>query len=568
MTTAHDLHGRASRSLAVAVLIAIAVLTAACGGGGGGNDQTGATSNTLAPDVTVAPTGDVRTGGKLVYGIEAETSGFDPTTDRWAISGNLIAFAIFDPLAAYDADGNLRPYLAESFTPNDDFTRWTIKVRPNITFHNGTPLNGAAVAGALNAIRESVLTGGALRNVTNVEVPSSDPMSVVVTMRNPWASFPAVLVGQAGVVPAPEQLNATGEAKSRQPIGTGPFVFKQWIPDNRFVASRNENYWMRDSEGRQLPYLSEVEFRPIPDVQTRVSALQTGDVSMIHTTDPLTIADLKLQAEAGQIQAVEDRGENEETFIMFNTSKPPFDNVLARRAVAYAVNYDTYLSTFQIPPSLAADSAFGKNSPYHVDSGFPTYDPERARQLVAEYEAQTGQKLSFTLGTTPVPVNQQAATLLAGFCEAVGMQVSVQAVEQGKYISDAVTGNYQANLWRQFGSPDPDGDYVWWHESNVTDPISLNIARFKNRELSEALDKARASNDPEVRKEQYAIVQRIWADQVPYVWLNTTTWLIAAENDVRNLGNVALPNEQGVADIPSMAFQSGSSRLTMTWLDR
>lgn len=567
MNTRHGPTGRATRLVAGAALVALAVIAAACGGGST-NGQTGETTGTLAPDVTLAPAGDVKTGNKLVYGVEAETSGFDPTTDRWAISGTLIAYAIFDPLSAYDAEGNIQPYLAESFTPNADFTKWTIKVRPNITFHNGSPLNGAAVAGALNAIRDSVLAGGALRNVTDVTVPSDDPMSVVVTMRNPWASFPTVLVGQAGVVPAPEQLNATGEAKSRQPIGTGPFVLKQWTPDKSFVASRNENYWMRDAEGRQLPYLNEVEFRPIPDVQTRVSALDTRDVNMMHTTDTLTIAQLKRKAEAGDIQVVEDRGENEETFLMLNSSKPPFDNVIARRAVAHAIDYETYRSTFEIPPALATDSAFGKDSPYYFDSDFPTYDPERARQLVQQYEAETGQKLSFTLGTTPVPVNQQAATLLAGFCESVGMKVSVQAVEQGKYISDAVTGNYQANLWRQFGAVDPDGDYVWWHESNVTDPISLNIARFKNRELSEALDKARASNDPAVRKEQYAIVQRIWADQVPYVWLTTTTWVIAAENDVRNLGNVALPDAQGVASIPSLPFQAGSSRLTMTWLDR
>ncbi|MEJ5255613.1 MAG: ABC transporter substrate-binding protein [Acidimicrobiales bacterium] len=560
---------RTTRLIAGAVLLVTAMLAAACGSGGSGGNQTdGQTSGTLAPDVTVTPAGEVKTGNKLVYGVEAETSGFDPTNDRWAASGVLIAYAIYDPLAAYDADGNLRPYLAESFTPNDNFTKWTIKVRPNITFHNGSPLNGAAVAGALNAIRASTLAGGALRNVTDVTVPSSDPMSVVVTMRNPWASFPAVLVAQAGVVPAPEQLNATGEAKSRQPIGTGPFVFRQWIPDKSFVASRNPNYWMRDAEGRQLPYLNEVEFRPIPDVQTRVSALESRDVNMMHTTDTLTIAQLKRKAELGEIQVVQDRGENEETFVMFNTSKPPFDNVTARRAVAYAVDYESYRNTFEIPPELAADSAFGKGSPYYVDSGFPTYDPERARQLVQQYEAETGEKLTFTLGTTPVPVNQQAATLIAGFCEAVGMKVSVQATEQGKFIADAVTGNYQANLWRQFSSIDPDGDYVWWHESNVTDPISLNIARFKNRELSEALDKARASNDPAVRKEQYAIVQRIWADQVPYVWLTTTTWVIAAENDVRNLGNVALPDAQGVANIPSIPFQSGTSRLTMTWVDR
>jgi peptide/nickel transport system substrate-binding protein len=371
------------------------------------------------------------------------------------------------------------------------------------------------------------------------------------------------------VVPAPEQLNATDDSKSRRPIGTGPFVYNEWVPDNRFVASKNDSYWMTDPAGNALPYLDEVEFKPIPDVQTRASSLLTGDINMLQTADTLTINQLREDAAEGTIQAVEDRGENEETFVMFNTQKPPFDNVLARRAVAYATNYDAYLATFEIPAELATDSPFGKDSPYYFDTEFPTYDPAKAQELVAQYEAETGQPLEFVLATTPVPSNQQAVTLLSEQYNAVGMTSTVKAIEQGQFIVDGVTGNYQANLWRQFGANDPDADYLWWHKSNVVDPISLNIARFANDELSAALDAARATPDPAARAEQYKIVQEIWADQVPYVWINTTTWLIAAQNDVRNLGNVALPNPTtNVADVPSLPFQSGSHRMTMTWVER
>jgi peptide/nickel transport system substrate-binding protein len=237
--------------------------------------------------------------------------------------------------------------------------------------------------------------------------------------------------------------------------------------------------------------------------------------------------------------------------------------------VAYATNSATYRATFEIDEDLAADSAFGKDSPYYSDPAFPEFDLARATELAQEYEAETGQPLTFEIGTTPVPSNVEAATLLTEMWSAAGITATVKAVEQSQFIVDGVTGAYQANLWRQFGANDPDADYLWWHKSNVVDPISLNIARFVNDELSAALDAARATPDPTVRAEQYKIVQDIWADQVPYVWLNTTTWLIAAQNDVRNLGNVALPNpETNVADIPSLPFQSGSHRMTMTWVER
>jgi peptide/nickel transport system substrate-binding protein len=553
---------------ALGAIFAVIVIAAGCGssGNGGGSDQ-----GAGAPDVTQESSGPVQMGGTVIYGLEAETSGFDPTFDRWAISGNMVAFAIFDPLAAYNAEGEWAPYLAQAFEPNATFDEWRIRVRPNIQFHNGEPLDGAAVAGALSGIKASALAGAALRVVDTISVDPADPMSVIVTTSQSWASFPATLTGQAGVVPAPAQQNLPqGDQKSSQPIGTGPFVYENWVPDNNFTANRNPNYWMKDEQGNAMPYLETVEFRPIPDVQTRSSSLLSNTINMLHTTNNVEIAALKAQAESGTIQAVEDRGENEETFIMLNSSAEPFDDVIARNAVAFATPYESYLNVFQIDPGLATDSAFGAESPFYFDSEFPVQDEERARQLVQEYETKYGRPLSFTLGTTPVPQNVQAAQLLQEAYNAVGMDVRVNAVEQGQYITDAVFGRYQANLWRQFGANDPDADYVWWHMDNIPDDpsgISLNIARFSNPELSEALDAARATPDVEERKRHYQTVQEIWARETPYIWLNTTTWLIAADNSIRDFWNNKLPNEQNVAAIEAIPFQSGSHRLTGTWME-
>jgi ABC-type transport system substrate-binding protein len=547
------------------VLFVALLVAAACGSSDNGDGGTG--EGAATPDVTQPVSEEVTTGGTLVYGLEAETSGWDPTTDRWAISGADVAFAVYDPLAAYDAEGNIQPYLAESFEPSDDFTEWTINLRPNIQFHNGEPLTATAAAATMNGIKDSTLTGGAFKAIDSIAPVPGNDLAVLVTMKQPWASFPATLVGQAGVIVAPEQLSGDAEAKSGVPIGTGPFVYENWVPDNRFVASRNPNYWMKDEQGRQLPYLDEVEFRPIPDTQTREASLTANDISMLHTSSDITINTLRSAAQAGNIQAVEDRGENEEAFIMLNASAPPFDNATARQAVKYATDVDTYITTFQIDPEKKTNSPFSKDSPWYAENPQPQYDPEMARQLVQEYTAETGQPLSFTLGTTPVPTNEQVTQLLQEQYQDVGMEVSLKSTEQGQYITDAVTGAYQANLWRQFGATDPDADYVWWHQDNATGGLALNIARYANPEVSAALDEARGSPVEAVRKEQYAKVQQIWGEDGPYVWLNTSTWLIAAQNDVRHFWNNALPDPQNVASIPSLPFQSGSHRLTQTWID-
>lgn len=547
------------------VLIAIVLVGAGCGSSSNGNG--GGVNPDEAGDVIQEPPGPPTPGGKVAYGLEAETDGFDPTSSRWAIAGNMVAFAVFDPLAAYKEDGTWAPYLAQAFEPNEDYTEWIIRLRPGIQFHNGEPLNAEAVRGAMQGIKESVLAGAAYKAIESIEVVPGDDLAVRVTTVQPWASFPATLTGQAGVIPAPEQLNAEGDAKSNQPIGTGPFVFDEWIRDSRFVATKNSNYWMKDAQGNALPYLDEVEFRPLPDHQARVSTLQTGGVQLLHTNSNEQFPVLQGLAQDGEIQLAQDRGENEEVFVMLNSGKPPFDSKTARNAVAYATPYEQTLEIYKAPVERRTDSAFGKDSPYYVDTEFPEYDPERARQLVEQYKTETGQDLTFSLGTTSVVENQAIVQFLAEQYNSVGMRVDVKTTLQDNYILDAVTGQYQANLWRQFGATDPDADYVWWHEDNI-DPaaLSLNIAQFANPELSQALDEARATPDPALRAEKYAIVQQIWAEETPYIWLSSTVWYIAAANNVHDFWNNPLPDTSNVASVPAVRFQSGAHRLTGAWV--
>ena len=313
------------------VLAALGLVLAACGGdsesGGSPDDTSGGQSG---PDVTVEASGPPQSGGSITYGVEAETDGFNPAVNRWAISGFMVANAVFDPLAAYDADYQAQPYLAESLTPSEDFLTWTITVREGVTFTNGEPLDGAAVKKSLDAIRASALTGAALANIADTQVDPANPLSVVVTMAEPWASFPATLTSQVGYVPAPAQLDAGDEASSREPIGTGPFAQQEWIPDNQWVGARNADYWRTDADGTQLPYLDSVTFKPIPDNQNRLNALDTGDIQMMHTTNWPTIHTLEDKAASGEIQLVEDKGPGEETFVMMNTSAAPRTSARAR----------------------------------------------------------------------------------------------------------------------------------------------------------------------------------------------------------------------------------------------
>ena len=538
----------------VAVVMALGLIAAACGGSSSDSDSSGNTT-----DVTIKASGSPKMGGSVTFGVEAETDGFNPTTNRWAISGYMIGNAVFDPISAYDASGKAQPYLAKSFTPSSDFKTWTVELREGVMFSDGTPVDGAAVAKSLNTVRKDPLTGAALANMASVTATSAT--SVTIQTTDPWASLPAILTTQVGFIVAPAQLDAAPPANTRQPIGSGPFIQKEWVPDNRWTGTKNADYWRSDDKGNKLPYLDSVEFRPIVDPQARVNALLSGDINMMHTTDWPAINKLQSEAQAGNIQFVTDPTETEESMVLFNTSKAPLDDVRVREGLKLCTDPAAVLLINETPADRAADSQFTKNSPWYSDSGFTTNDPTAGKALLAEVIAEKG-PISFTLTTTPIPANTNTTALLKQQWEACGVSVTTDTAEQSSFISKTVTGNFQANLWRQFAASDPDGDYVWWTGKNATGPLTLNMARLDDAQVNAALDKARASGDDAVRKQAYADLQKRQTELVPYIWLSHTQWAIGAGKSVRNLVNQTLPDGQA-----ALPFQRGEVRLTQTWIE-
>ena len=539
----------------VAAVMAIGLIASACGG----SSNSGGNSEGKTTDVTIKASGPPKAGGSIKFGVEAETDGFNPTSNRWAISGYMVGNAVFDPLTAYDANGKAQPYLAESFTPSADFKTWTVGLRSGVNFSDGTPVNAEAVAKSLEKVRKDPLTGAALKNIASITPVSATSLTVETT--DPWASFPAALTTQVGFIVAPAQLDAAPPANSRQPIGSGPFIQKEWVPDNHWTGTKNANYWRSDDKGNKLPYLDTIEFRPIVDPQNRVNALLSGDVQMIHTTDWPAINSLQSQAASGNVQFVADPTETEESFVMFNTQKAPLNDVRVRQGLKLCTDPAAIAVIGETPADRIADSQFTKDSPWYSDSGFTTNDPAAGKALIDQAKADIG-PISFNLGTTPVPANTNTTALLKQQWEACGVSVTTITTEQSKFVSDGVTGNYQANLWRQFAASDPDGDYVWWTGKNATGPLTLNIARLNDPQVDAALDKARASNDPAVRKQAYADMQKRQTELVPYIWLSHTQWAIGAANNVRNLVNQTLPDGS-----PALPFQRGEVRLTQTWID-
>lgn len=496
-------------------------------------------------------------GGSLIVATEAEDNGFNPTVASWDVTGLMYGAALFDTLTTVDVNGKIQPYLAQSVTPNGDATEFTITLRPGIKFHDGSALDANAVAQSLVANVKSPQNGPALFNVSDVKPSGGD--TVTVTCKESWPAFPYYLAYQIGTVMSPSML-AEPNAGNLKPIGTGPFIFKEWVPNDHLTVTRNPNYWR---QGR--PYLDQVTFRPIPDHQSRANALLAGDIDIMHTDDPQDAQTLPNNKKFVSITDSDNNAtEREVHFYMINTLKPPFDDLRVRQALAYATDRNRVHSVIDVVNPVIS-SPFSTKSPYYTPVDYPSYDPTKAKQLITAYENDKGPLRNFTLSTVTDAKDLARTTLVQAMWKQAGINCQVQQVEQSQYIVQALLGNYDVREWRQFSAADPDENYVWW-SSLTAAPIgqlALNFARNKDPQVQAALEKGRTSLNQADRIAAYQEISRRFAADVPYIWLDQTVWLVSAKPTVMNFNNPTLPDGS-----PALRMTAGFINVGQIWLNK
>jgi len=533
---------RGARAAAGGLLVpsAAAALLDACGAGG----------QEAAPP-SVRP----RRGGSLTFATEAEMPGFNPLFAAWDSSSLTCVRAVYDPLFVQAADGSIRPHLALSITPNADYTQWTMKLRPGVKFHDGSPMDAEAVTINMAAQLKSPLTAPALFNLDGVK--PLDPLTVLFTMKNPWVPFPFYLTVKPGHMVGVRMLaDTTGKAP---PIGTGPFMFKEWVPGDHFTAVRNPNYWRPG-----LPYLDSVTFKPITDPQSRGNSLRAGNIDVMHSPDTQSLADFMHDPDYHQVNDLHSyQGEPDMIFVMLNTAVPPLDDIRVRQALAHATDRQKYIDTLGNGLTKPADGPFIQGSPYYAPTGYPSYDPNKARALVAQYQKEKG-PISFKFGNVAAPKYRQENELLQAMWKAVGINTDIVLVEQAPYIFNAIVGDYQAYGWRQFNVPDPDANYTWWSIGTAA-PVgkqALNFARNKDIQVDAALQAGRTQVDPIVRTAAYKLVAQRFAVDLPYIWLTQVAWIVAGRRTIGGIGQATLPDGGKARDMIS-----GVMSLAELWIN-
>jgi len=517
-----------ARGAVVRVVLAVATvgLLAACSSSSPPSDEGSATTPSTSPSAGAGSgrkegppdAGTPRDGGQVSFGLEGEPEGLDPMRYAFAVSGNTVASAVFDPLVTVDANGEPVPYLAKSIEPSQDYKAWTITIPNDVIFHDGTKLTAQIVADNLDAYRKSPITGLAFQTTTSIDV--TDDTHLVVKLSKPWVSYPLQLASQSSFIVAPSMLN--DPSMFDRPVGTGAFIFDSHTKDTRWSFKKNPSYWRKG-----LPHLDRIDFVPVPDEAERVRKLQSGDLDVIHTVSPEQVRALRSLPD---LKRVEYSGEVD--FHLVNTEKPPFDNKTARQAVAYASDTARWRHEQMLDIEQPANAPFAPGEPgYLADNGYPTFDMQRAKDLVKQFEQETGTPLSFTFLTQSSVSSTAEAQFFTALYQEAGMKVELQTVPQINVVSAMGTGNYQMGYFRLFGFTRPDANAVFWRSDSVRPglAVSLNFPRYQNPQVDEQLDRAVASTDPSVKDKAFQEVSKIWAKDLPYIWLGRPVWALAAD---------------------------------------
>ena len=463
-----------------------------------------------------------QTGNTLVVGLVAEPVALDPAqvTD---LNSNRVGRRVVETLVMFADDSTqVVPGLAESWTISRDGLTYTFKLRKGITFHDGTPFNAAAVKFSIerqinpehpaSKLGKYPFAAYFFGNVKAVE--AMDDSTVRFVLKEPRASFLAILTAGAASVVSPTAAMKAGQDYATTPVGTGPFKFVAWDRGQRVVLEKNPSYW------RFPVKLDRVIFRPITDDQARLTELLTGALDLIVGTPP----DFVDQLEKDPKVTLQRQVGAHVWYLGFNNAKKPFDDRRVRQALNYAVNKEAIVRDV-----LKGTGAVAKGpvlpGTWGDDVGlkpFP-YDPARARQLLAEAGYPNG--FSTTLWVPESGSGMQSpvamSTVIQSNLKAVGVTASLLTMEWGTYLAKLRTKEQEmfALSWMA-GSEDPDLVlYPLLHSSQWT-PVGPNRAMYKNPRFDEALTQARLTTDQAKRAELYREAQRLLHDDPPWIFID------------------------------------------------
>lgn len=462
-------------------------------------------------------------GGTLKVSLQLTSGSLDPLFGNGADGYFQNIFA--ERLISQNEKYEFEPWLAESWEASHDSRSYTFKLRQGIKFHDGEPLNAEAVKFNLDRLMDISLghtkqaSGGMLSSVEVI-----DEYTVRVNFKEPSELSLVMLANVEGGICSPKAIKEKGQDFARQPVCTGPFVMESWT-GNEYVAKKNPNYWRTGEDGQPLPYLDGVEINIQSNSAVRMVELRSGNVQFIDYVLP---KDFDTIANDPSLQLIETRKGMHE-YTAFNVSKPPFDNIELRKAVALGVNREALVKV--IAPGHGSVLRY-MESPEQLwlyDDAVKghVYDPEAARAAV-EKSGFKGEVSMMVIQRDP---DIQVAQMMQGMLSEIGINSKIEVVERQGFLDKMNALQHDFLIARMEHSIDPDSQYTsFFHERGV-----FNVTGTDRTETTKLVDAARNSLDRDERKKYYGQVMDKILDNYIFSWLMRMPYKAAASNRLHNV---------------------------------
>lgn len=464
-------------------------------------------------------------GGTLTFAYSDEPDTLDPQRTSTAVTGLIMRYA-GDTILAKDLSGAYTDGLAESWEASDDGLAWTFTLKPGILFHDGTPLDAAAVRAsilrALDPETQSPIAASLFAPVTDIEIV--DARTFRIRLESSFAPFLDNLTDPRGAIVQAAAATEMGTEFGRRPVMSGPWRVAGWDSGERIVLERNDAYAWGPSYTRSgAPSIERIVFRIIPEAATRTAAFEAGEAQVV-TSFPVT--DVPRFIGDDRYEMVSFLRKGVMRLMEMNVLVAPFDDVRVRRAMNHAIDASAMVDVILEGRGV---QAYGVLPPSiwgyweGIEDYAPAYDPEGALALLAEAGwapdasgtlRKDGEPLAFTLLSPPFDDAGRSAQIVQQQLAEIGVDMQIETMEFGTLLSRSQQGTHQANLIG-YTYANPDIVHLWFHSSNIG--TGLAHSHFDSPELDALIERSRTETDDAVRLETYAEIQRFIADEALWV---------------------------------------------------
>jgi peptide/nickel transport system substrate-binding protein len=523
--------------------VGTAGVVAGCAGNSGGDGDGGGTAtesgsgsgsgSSTESEATETATATPSSGGELVVGFESELTGLDPHRTSSVVSW-VVVYNLAETLVTFE-DGELAGRLASDWRISDDGLEYTFTLREGVQFHPpvSRELTAADVVYSFERMNQEGAMGGDLAAMESVE--ATGDYEVRFTLSESFAPFLNFL-GRVPWVVVPEEAveeQGGGLGDFQEPVGTGPFVFDEYQQGNFLRLTAFEDY------RGDAPNLDAVRVRPIPDGDSRVAALQSGDVDLARAVPGQSAT----QVENGPQSSLLRQTATGWAQIHFNCSVEPWDNPAVRRAVAHVVDRSAIVEAGVFGYGTAAWQPYPEESVWNFDLGDAKRERnvEEARRILEEAgNPLEGETLSFKTNTRYAIMESTADLVVAQLREA-GIDAETEVLEWGTQLSDFVEGNFGAMAFSVPFKIDPDRHYYGFVHPSTSQFNKYGEDQPDAQRMYDLVQRGRTETDRDSRVETYTEFQRLVNQHVPWISIARTDDLVGVRSSVSGYQPWLLP---------------------------